>query len=261
MGSAHAQARLWGTAARDWAELAEPLSRPLHEATLAALLPLSGLQLLDVGCGTGLALQLAAGHGARVTGLDAAKPMIDIARERLPHARLHVGDMEELPFDDGTFDVVTAFNAIQYAAEPKAAVTELARVTRPDGRVAIGVWAEPARCDTEVLFQRIRALAPAPAGAHAPLALSTPGVVETLLVDAGLVLTGSGEVSCPFIYPDLATGWRGQASIGPFRRAIEIAGEEIVRDTFVKTLRQYRQPDGTYRQNNVFRYIITGKPA
>jgi hypothetical protein len=87
------------------------------------------------------------------------------------------------------------------------------------GRVAIGVWADPARCETEVLFERIRALAPAPAGAHAPLAISTPGVVEELL-----------------------------------------AGEEIVRDTFVEVLSQFRQPDGSCRQENVFRYIIAGNP-
>jgi hypothetical protein len=75
------------------------------------------------------------------------------------------------------------------------------------------------------------------------------------------VQTASGEVSCPFIYPDLATGWRGQSSIGPFRRAIEIAGEKIVRDTFENVLERYRQPDGTYRQDNVFRYIIVCKPT
>jgi SAM-dependent methyltransferase len=271
--SANEQSRLWGMAPRDWAEVAEPLSLPLHEATLAALLPLSRLRLLDVGCGAGQALTLAAGHGARVTGLDVAKPMIDVARERLPDADLRVGDIQDLPFDDGAFDVVTAFNVVQYAAEPRAAVAELARVTRPGGRVAIGVWAEPARCETEVLFQRIRALAPAPAGAHAPLALSTAGVVEELLAHAGLVQAGSrtagsrtagsrtGEVSCPFVYPDLATAWRGQASIGPFRRAIEIAGEDVVRDTFVEVLRRYRQPDGSYRQENVLRYVIAGKPA
>jgi SAM-dependent methyltransferase len=261
MGSADVQGRLWGAAARDWAEICEPLNRPLHEATLAALMPLAGLRLLDVGCATALALQLAISHGARVTGLDAAGPMIDIARERLPDADLRVGDIQDLRFDDSSFDIVTAFNALQYAAEPKAAVAELARVTRPGGRVAIGVWADPARCDTEVLFQRIRALAPPPPGAHTPLAISAVGVVEELLADAGLSQEAAGEVPCPFVYPDLATAWRGQASIGPFRRAIEIAGEKVVHDTFVEVLNHYRQPDGSYRQENLFRYVIAGKPG
>ena len=50
---------------------------------------------------------------------------------------------EELPYDDGSFDVVTAYNAIQYAVDPAHAVAELARVCRPGGRVAIGIWGEP----------------------------------------------------------------------------------------------------------------------
>jgi hypothetical protein len=81
--------------------------------------------------------------------------------------------------------------------------------------VAIGVWADPARCDTTILFERIRALAPPPPGTHAPLAISTPGAVEKLLADARLMPETSGEVPCPFVYPDLATAWRGQSSIGP----------------------------------------------
>ena len=68
MGSAAVQGRLWGTGPRDWAEVIEPLLRPVHLATMEALRPLSGLSLLDAGCGAGLALRLAAKQGARVMG-------------------------------------------------------------------------------------------------------------------------------------------------------------------------------------------------
>jgi SAM-dependent methyltransferase len=261
MGSAQTQGRLWSQAVRDWVEICEPMSEPLHDATFAALAPLSGLTLLDVGCGSGSVLSAAAGQGAHVCGLDAAPAMIEVARDRLPEADLHVGDMEEMPFGDATFDVVTAFNAVQFAESPRVALDEMVRVTRPGGRVAIGLWAEPERCETDDVFQRIRALAPPPPGAPAPLAISAPGVVEELLAKAGLFEAVSGEVDCPFVFPDLATAWRGQASLGPFRRAIEVVGADVVRRTYVDAVTPFRQPDGSYRQNNVFRYLIAVKPA
>jgi 2-polyprenyl-3-methyl-5-hydroxy-6-metoxy-1,4-benzoquinol methylase len=92
MGSAAVQGRLWGTGPRDWAEVIEPLLRPVHLATMEALRPLSGLSLLDAGCGAGLALRLAAEQGARVSGLDASAALLDVARGRLPDAELRVGD-------------------------------------------------------------------------------------------------------------------------------------------------------------------------
>src|SRR3984957_17085018 len=138
MGSATVQGQLWGTSPHDWAEVIEPMMRPVHLAALAALAPLSGLSLLDAGCGAGLALRLAAEQGARVSGLDASAALLDVARGRLPDADLRVGDIEELPYDDATFDVVTAYNSIQYAFDPKAAVAELTRVARPGGRAAGG---------------------------------------------------------------------------------------------------------------------------
>lgn len=261
MGSAAEQGRLWGAAVRDWTEVCEPWTVPLYAATFAALTPLSGSTVLDAGCGSGLALRMATEQGALVAGVDATQAMLDAARERLPDADLRVGDIEELPFHDATFDVVTAFNAVQFAASPAAAAVELARVTRPGGRVAIGVWGDPARCETEIIFQRIRRIAPPPAGAATPLAISTPGTVEELLAGARLVQTASGEVHCPFTYADRDTGWRAQSSIGPLRTAINTAGEDAVREAFFDALAQFQQPDGTYRQDNVFRYVIARKPT
>lgn len=259
MGSAEVQGRLWATGPRDWAQVCEPLMRPLYEATVRALAPLERLTLLDAGCGTGLALRLSAEAGARVTGLDATGPLLEVARERVPEADLRVGDVEDLPFDDGAFDVVTGFNVVQYAAGPQAAVAELARVVRPGGRVAIGVWADPARCQTDAVFAAVRALVPPAPGAAAPLAVSATGVVEGLLAGAGLTVTGVGEADCPFIYPDLDTGWRGQSAAGPFRQVIEVAGAERVREVFERAHEPHRLADGTYRQENVFRYVIATK--
>src|SRR3954469_23690793 len=130
MGSAHAQAALWGRDARTWSTTMEQNMRPLYLATLDALGPLQGVTLLDAGCGSGQALVEAAARGAVVSGLDATPEPLAIARARTPAAALRVGDIQELPYDDGTFDAVTAFNAVQYAVDPAVAVAELARVCR-----------------------------------------------------------------------------------------------------------------------------------
>jgi SAM-dependent methyltransferase len=76
MGSAALQGRLWSASPEDWAEITEPLMRPVHQAAVDALSPLSGLSLLDAGCGSGQLLRLAAAGGARVSGLDAAAALL-----------------------------------------------------------------------------------------------------------------------------------------------------------------------------------------
>jgi len=261
MGTAAIQGQLWSASPQDWAETIELMVRPAHQAAVAALGPLAGLSLLDAGCGSGQLLALAAADGARVSGLDAAAALLGVARGLLPGADLRTGDIGELPYDDAGFDVVTAFNAIQYAADPKTAVAELARVTRPGGRVLIGAWAELERCETEMVFARLRELAPPPPGTAAPLAVSAPGVIEELLSAAGLELASGGEASCPFRYPDLATAWRGLSSTGPVQRVIQLAGVEATRAVCDEAHGQYRLPDGTIRQDNVFRYVIARKPG
>ena len=68
-------------------------------------------RLLDVGCGAGRFCRIARDRGARVAGLDATREFIDIARERTPDGEFEVGEMEDLPWQDDSFDVVTGFNS------------------------------------------------------------------------------------------------------------------------------------------------------
>ena len=59
-----------------------------------------------------------------MSGLDAAEALLDVARKRTPSGDFRQGEMEELPFADGTFDVVTGFNSFQYAADPVNALRQ-----------------------------------------------------------------------------------------------------------------------------------------
>jgi SAM-dependent methyltransferase len=259
MGSAQVQGELWGRDPQAWAEFQEPQMRPIYDATLDALEPLAGQALLDAGCATGLVLRLAAGRGAAVSGLDASTALLAVARGRAPGADLRTGDIEALPYREARFDVVTAFNAIQYATDPAAAVGELARVCRAGGQVAIGVWGDPGRCQTEALFARLRALAPPP-GTPAPLAVSDPGVVESLLEKAGLALAGGGEAPVSLSYAGHDQAWTAHISAGPLQKVIDIAGPDAVRRAMHEVLEADRKPDGQLRQDNIFRYVLATKP-
>src|SRR4029077_3361382 len=115
-----------------------------------------------VGCGSGLALRLAADRGADVTGLDASEGLLEFARRRVPGAPLLQGELEELPFEDDSFDAVTGFNSFQYAARPAVAHTEAVRVLAPGGRVLYLNWAPPEQCEAAAYLAAIGRLLPAP---------------------------------------------------------------------------------------------------
>jgi len=238
----------------------EKVHLPLYEGALKALGPLQGKKLLDAGCGSGMFLALAAARGAEVVGVDAAAGLLAVATERLPGADLRVGDIEELPFDNEQFDIVTAFNSIQYAADPMAAIRELARVCRPKGRVLVGQWADASRCQTEELFVRLRRLAPPPPGTPAPLALSGAGQLEARLVDGGLTPVNWGEALTPFEYPDMEICWAAMASAGPLIRVVEVAGEDSVRKGVDEVFAPSVRSDGSVRHENVFRWVVA-QPA
>jgi SAM-dependent methyltransferase len=123
-----------------------------------------------------------------VSGLDAAAPLLDIARERVPAASLTVGDLEDpLPCPEGAFDVITSFNSVQYAADPVAAIKGMSHVTRPGGLVSFLVWGPPEKCESGVMFTELGPLMPpAPPATPGAVAWSEEGQLEKLAELAGL---------------------------------------------------------------------------
>jgi SAM-dependent methyltransferase len=257
MGSADVQGALWGAAAEDWAEVQEPTGTPIYEAAFDALGVGNRTRLLDVGCGSGYALLLAAKRGATISGFDASEGLLRVARSRLPEVDLRQGDLEALPYDDDQFDAVTAFNSVQYAGDPVRGLREIRRVATPGAPVAVATWGDPGRCDGRVLIAAIGALLPPPPpGAGGPFALATPGALEALVESAGLTAERAFEVATPFTYPDVATAHRANLAAGPTRIAINQVGLDRVRDAFQAALEQFVQPDGSVRLDNVFRVVI-----
>jgi SAM-dependent methyltransferase len=256
-GSAEIQRQLWGARAHDWATAQEHQVANLYEVVLDQLGVGEETELLDAGCGAGLAAQIAARRGAAVTGLDATVELLEIARERVPHGRFTAGDLEALPYPDDAFDAITGFNSFQYAANPRAALEQARRVARPGARVAIITWAVPERCEAAVYLAALKPLLPpAPPNAPGPFALSTPGALEQLATAAGLTPQDADEVDCPWTYPDLDTALRGLMSAGPAVKAIQTSGETVVRAAIETAIAQFRDHRGGYTIGSAFRYMI-----
>ncbi len=157
-----ANGRLWGAAAADWAAIQEQSCRPVYTATFERVGLGAGAKYLDVGCGAGMAAQIAAGRGAQVSGLDASDNLLAIARIRVPDGGFHLGELESLPFSDCSFDLVTGFNAFQYAASPVAALAEAKRVAKPGSPVVVVTWGKPEGMEAASVVTALRPLLPPP---------------------------------------------------------------------------------------------------
>jgi SAM-dependent methyltransferase len=255
-GSAERWGPLWGARPADWA-LSEDQQVPTYEQALGRVGLEPGQLVLDVGCGVGAFLRLVAGRGARAFGLDASAALLGFARRRVPDADLRVGDMEALPYDDDTFDLVCGFNSFFFANDIVAALREAGRVAKPGAAVVIQVWGPHERNDLEAMKQIARPfMPPRPAGAPPEPDYSRPGVLEEIAAKAGLDPESAFDVDWPYECPDEDTLRR--ALVAPAGIAV-LAGpdrEEELKDAIASGLATYRRPDGSYRLQNSFHYLI-----
>lgn len=249
--------RLWGTRARDWADIQEAACRPVYLAVFDRVQPGSGTAYLDAGCGAGMASQLAAERGARVTGLDAADNLLAIARTRVPNGDFRVGELESLPFPDHAFDLITGFNSFQFAGNPSVALAEAKRVAKPGAIVGIVTWGNPEGMEAASLLAALRPLLPPPPpGAPGPFALSDEAALRAFAAGAGLDPVEVFDVDSPWQYPDLATALRGLKSSGVAVRAVENSSEDDVDSAHSRALAPFRQSDGSYRIGATFRCLL-----
>ena len=174
---------------------------PGEAEVAAAALRLAGLavgqRFLDVAAGTGGLSLPAARLGARVTATDWSPGMIERLQSRVREERLsgvegRVMECHDLSFDDGSFDVVGSAFGVMLVAEQPRALREMARVTRPAGRVLVIAYGAPSEFEALHLFLAgLRAVKPGFEGLPSeppPLEfqVSDPDVLRQRLVDAGL---------------------------------------------------------------------------
>ncbi|MFW6201482.1 MAG: aminotransferase class V-fold PLP-dependent enzyme [Gemmatimonadota bacterium] len=171
-----------------------------REALLALLGPVSGRAVLDAGSGDARFAVELAGRDAEVVGVDRSRAMLRFGRRRAEGARrvvrLAAGDIESLPFRDASFDLVVAVTVFCFVADPSAAIRELARVTRPGGRVVIG---ELGRWSAWALERRLRSWIRG--GRWREARFWTRAELDALLASAGLEPTAHAAA---VFYPPIA---------------------------------------------------------
>ena len=214
----------WGRKAVDFATLSEPSNCREYVGMHHRLGVDAGDRLLDVACGSGLAIELAGLRGASCAGIDASARLVAVARYRSPEADIRVGDMNALPWDPASFDVVTSFRGI-WGTTP-GAVAEIHRVLRPGGRAGITVWGHLKVSPGAWALAPLRlATAEKVDNYAAMVSLGRPDAGEQLLQSCGFGDVERVEVpfACEFADPELYA--RTLAATGPAYEAIQNVGE------------------------------------
>lgn len=187
-----------------------------------------GSEVLDVGCGTGVVALTAARMGARTTGVDLTVELLERARENAVIMGLEStfveGDVEALPFPDGTFDVVVSQFGHIFAPRPELATAEMLRVLKPGGVIALSTW--PPELYTGRFLALVGRYAPAPAPPEfAPPRWGDPAYVrERLGASVRDLAFDRGEMRIPVLSVQHALLFNEQG-VGPFAqvaRALEV---------------------------------------
>ncbi|MGW0120943.1 class I SAM-dependent methyltransferase [Streptomyces sp. NPDC003327] len=230
--------------ARDWAEIQERMLVPLYEAVYERLRVGPRTRVLGLGCGSGLALLMAAARGAAVAGVDRDHARVELARERLPRSVVVADGFDGVP-EGAPYDVVTAFDARAGVGRDLA---ELTRSAQSGTTVVLAGWGPPERCATEPVLRVAARLADGAADVRQDL--------DAVAAAVGLSPAGSGRVACPFGYADAASAVRGLLSTGVFEEAVRATELGQVEKEIEEALAPHVRPDGTVWMPNVFRYVI-----
>jgi ubiquinone/menaquinone biosynthesis C-methylase UbiE len=131
-------------AAGDYSQIAQGIRTVADHVVRSARIR-AGERVLDVACGTGNTALMARARGAAVTGLDLTPELLAVAEKRAAEEGYDditwkAGDAENLPFADGSFDVVVSSCGLMFAPDQQKVADEVARVTRRGGRIAIQAW-------------------------------------------------------------------------------------------------------------------------
>jgi SAM-dependent methyltransferase len=249
----------WGHSANDWAYLYEHYALDVMIAIFQRIGIADGSRLLDVACGSGLALRHAGAMGATTAGIDAAESLVEIARDRNPGSDVRLGSMFELPWGDQSFDAVMSINGVWGGCE--AALVEANRVLRPGGTIGVSFWGTGRPNDLRGCFKAFARHSPQEHfGSMKRLNnIAAPGVAETMMTDAGFDVLERGARVSVVEWADAELAWRGVSSIGPAVPALRTTDPAVVKAAVLEAIDHCRDERGAYRFQNDHHFVIARK--
>ncbi len=255
MASDNEQGVVWNQAARDWEEMYESQRSPLNDGILDACGVTSGTYILDAGCGSGGLSLRASLRGARVAGFDISEEMVERSRAKVADGDFQLGELNAPPYDDDTFDAVISSECLFFSPDPVAAIRELGRVCKEQGKIAIAVLGGPEISDLSRMFSSIHAILPEPPRVS-PLALSSDGKLEDLIAKAGLKLDDARAVPCTYNFDKFDTFWGMARNFGGIKSMIGAMGEEKILTAALAGAKASINDAGELRFNNAYRLVI-----
>jgi ubiquinone/menaquinone biosynthesis C-methylase UbiE len=164
-----------------------------------------GERVLDVACGTGIVARLAReqlGAASQITGVDVNPEMIAVARSIEPDISWHLGNAAELPFENGSFDVILYQQALQFFSDRATAVLEMRRVLAKGGRLALSTWRP---LNENPLFHGLDRAAARQFGPRPDrrFSLGDERAISTLLVEQGFTDVTAETVEKIHFFPDV----------------------------------------------------------
>jgi len=248
-------AGLWGSGGRAYDRISRSFSSAI-EHCVDRLNPTLSDRIEDVATGTGWASRSVARLGAQVVGIDIAGPLLDAAREIALEQNLaidyRIGDAEALPLDDGGFDGVISTFGVMFVPNQQRAASELARVCRSGGRLAIAAWLPESNASElrQVLQPYAPPVTPSPFVWGTPEWLTaTLGGDFSLAFEEDVVLARfSSSAAAWNIYTE------GFGRLCAVAEAVDEAQRNELRAAFVSWVGQFRTDLGI---SIPFRYLVT----
>ncbi len=243
------QHRIWSSG--DYGKIAR-ITVPLAHELLEAVEPRPGACVLDVACGTGHVALEAARAGCVVTGLDYVSELVGVARRRAEAEDLdvdfRVGDAEDLPFADATFDAVLSAIGVMFTADHDRAAAELVRVCRPGGRIGLASWTPNGFVGR--MLKTVGKHVPPPPAAQPPTRWGTEEGVAELLGDgvhdlSSYTATVTQRFASADAFADLFLTYYGPTYTAA--AGLDEEGRAALRDDLVRLAREAdRGVDGTF---------------